>query len=180
MGRQPDAHQPVRALRDTKMGRTCSVCGHQDRAAIDAALVSGAPLRDIALQNGVGHMALQRHKEHIPAAITQAAEAKAEAQALDVVKQLKAINATAVAILAEARALGDRDTALKAMDRIHRQIELQAKLLGDIQEGTTVNIVLSPQWITLRTVIVRALVPYPEARVAVAAALARVEGNGHG
>jgi hypothetical protein len=113
------------------MPRTCTICQHLDRAAMDAALVAGASYRDIAGRFHVSKTAVARHAgEHIPAALAQAQEAREEAQALDVVRQLKTINARAVAILAEARKRRDDETALKAMDRIHKQLELQAKRLA--------------------------------------------------
>jgi hypothetical protein len=168
------------------MPRTCSICTHPERAAIEAAIVAGTPIRDIALRQHVGVMAVQRHKaEHIPASIAQAQEAREEAQALDVVRQLKAINAATLSILSEARKARDHDTALKAIDRIQRQIELQAKLLGEIDDRPQVNVLLAPEWVTVRAVLMRALAPHSEARADVAAALLHLEdgrggvSNGH-
>ncbi len=48
---------------------------------------------------------------------------------------------------------------------------MQARLLGELQDGTTVNLLVLPAWQELRTTILMALVPYPEARAAVAMAL---------
>lgn len=159
------------------MPRTCTVCSHPERPAIDTALVSGASYRTIADRFGPSKTALIRHaSEHIPAAISKSQEAREEAQALDVVKQLKTINSTTVAILAEARAAKDAETALKAIDRIQRQIELQAKLLGDLDERPRVNVLVMPEWLAVRTAIIAALFPYPDARQAVVDAVARVGG----
>ena len=97
--------------------------------------------------------------------------------ALDVVEQLKAINSASLAILEEARDAGELGLALKAIDRIHRQVELQAKLLGELDERAAVNVTLSPQWLELRAVIVGALETHPEARKAV---LRAIEGAGNG
>jgi len=93
-------------------------------------------------------------------------------QALDVLQQLKTINAAALTVLRDARTAGDGDLALKAIDRIHRQVELQAKLLGDLDERPVVNVLVTPEWQQLRGQLVAALAPFPEARVAVAAVLA--------
>ena len=153
------------------MPRTCTICQHPQRAEIDAALVAGMPIRSIAFQIGVSHTAIQRHKAHVSEAIGKSQEAREEAQALDVVKQLKAINAAALAILADARTTGDADTQLKAIDRIQRQIELQAKLLGDLDERPQVNVLVMPEWLAIRTALLRALAPYPTARQAVVEAL---------
>ncbi|RLI74997.1 hypothetical protein DRP05_15480 [Archaeoglobales archaeon] len=56
---------------------------------------------------------------------------------IDSVQQLIAINEETIRILKEAKAAGDLKTALKAIERIEKQLELQAKLLGDIQETPT-------------------------------------------
>ena len=160
------------------MPRTCTVCHHTQRAEIDAALVAGASYRNIAEQFSLSLAALARHRsEHIPAAISQSQEAREEAQALDVVKQLKAINGASLAILAEARTSGNAETALKAIDRIHRQIELQAKLLGDLDERPQVNILIAPEWLAVRTALLAALLPYGEARAAAASALMALEAS---
>ena len=161
------------------MPRTCTVCAHESRADIDKALVAGTPYRDIALRFSLGVMAVQRHKAHVAQAIVQVQEAKEEAQALDVVKQLKTINASTVAILHEARQQRDPDIALKAIDRIQRQIELQAKLLGDLDERPQVNILIAPEWLAVRAALLVALLPYPDARTAVVEALASVGDRSH-
>jgi hypothetical protein len=47
------------------MARPCSICNHPKREEIDAALVAGTPLRDIARQFKTGKDALARHKAHV-------------------------------------------------------------------------------------------------------------------
>ncbi len=97
--------------------------------------------------------------------------------ALDVIEQLKTINSASLAILEEARNATEPDLALKAVDRIHKQIELQAKLLGELDERSHVNLYLSPEWLELRALIVSAIEPYAAARESVLRAL---EGAGNG
>jgi hypothetical protein len=158
------------------MPRTCTVCSHPARPAIEAALVAGAAYRDIAGQYGLSKSAVERHAaEHIAQHVAAAQEAREEAQALDVVRQLKAINGATLSILSEARKARDHDTALKAIDRIQRQIELQAKLLGEIDDRPQVNVLLAPEWVTVRAVLMQALAPHSEARADVAAALLHLE-----
>jgi len=103
----------------------------------------------------------------------QALEAQQERHAIDVMQQLKAINAACLEVLRQARAEGKHSILLRAVDRIARQIELQAKLLGQIQEAQTVNIAVLPEWHGIRQSVLEALRPYPEARLAVAEALRR-------
>jgi len=47
----------------------------------------------------------------------------------------------------------------------------KAKLLGQIQDGATVNVAVLPEWHGIRQQILEALRPYPEARLAVVQAL---------
>jgi hypothetical protein len=68
--------------------------------------------------------------------------------------------------MSQARQRGDGDTALKAMDRIRRQIELQAKLLGELDERPQINVLLAPEWLTVRAALLEALGPCGEAPVA--------------
>jgi hypothetical protein len=93
---------------------------------------------------------------------------------------LRAINGVSLSILDEARRSNNPTIALKAIDRVQRQIELQAKLLGELDERPQVNVLLAPEWLTVRTALLGALGPYPEGRAAVAAQLLALEGsNGH-
>ncbi len=154
------------------MVRACTICTHAERHAIEKALVGGTPNRRIATQYGLSEASVRRHAEgHLPVALVQAQDAREVAHALDVLQQLRTINGAALTVLRDARTAGDGDLALKAIDRILRQIEVQAKLLGDLDERPVVNVLVTPEWLTLRARIVAALAAYPEARLAVAEAL---------
>lgn len=156
------------------MARLCTICFHPERAAIESAIVTGESYRHIASQYNVGYKSVERHiAEHIRNSVEQSQVAVEEARGLDVVKQLKDINEISRAILKEARDDKDNDTALKAIDRISKQLELQAKLLGDIDRPVAVY--LSSEWLDIRKALVRALSPFPDARIAVASVLAQME-----
>ncbi len=118
-------------------GRTCTICSHAKRAEIDAEIASGHPFRGISRHFAVSPDAVERHAaSHLSDAIKQSQAAKKEAQALDVIKQLKDINEATLDILQKARAdKKQHGLALQAIDRVQKQIELQAKLLGDVDEG---------------------------------------------
>jgi len=156
------------------MTRVCTICSHPQRAAIDKALVTGgATFRNIAQRWGLSTTAVFRHRaEHLPAALLKAQEAEEVRQALDVIVQLKFINGAALTVLRDARASGEGELVLKAVDRVMKQIELQAKLLGDLDDRPVVNVLVSPEWVQLRAQLVHALAPYPDARQAVAEQLA--------
>ena len=164
------------------MPRVCSICTHPQRVAIDRALTEMSDSnRRIASQYDVSERAIRDHKaNHLKVRMLKAVEKREEADirtAIDVVGQLKAINGAALSVLKEARETRDGDLALKAIDRIQRQIELQAKLIGELSDGNTVNVVVSADWIEIRSAILVALQPFPEARHAVAGSLQVIEGG---
>ncbi len=154
------------------------MCEHPKRGAIDRALAAGASNRSLASLYDVSEASVRRHRsKHLPARVAKAQEEEDVREALDVVKQLKAINAASLHILKEAREQGKQGTALGAIDRIHKQIELQAKLLGELDDRPQINVLVSPEWLELRATIVTALAPHPDARESV---LRAVEGAGNG
>ena len=173
------------------MGRRCSICSHKDRAEIERALVQGEPFRDVAVRFGTSASSLHRHKgshlaPHLAKAyeagqVTRAAELAQEAEtrkardlghAIDVAAQLRAINAACLEILQKSRSDGKHSISLGAVDRIHRQLELQARLLGELQEaGPQVNVLIAPEWHEVRVTVLQALERFPDARAAVAEVL---------
>lgn len=158
------------------MPRICTICAHDDRTAIEHEIVAGTSAQKISVLFRVSEDAVQRHKaEHVPPKLADARKAADDESALDVVKQLRAINGASLQILHEARQAQDPQTALKAVDRIQRQIELQAKLLGQLDERPQVNVLVSPEWTQVRTTLLVALTPYHDARMAVADALTRLD-----
>ncbi len=160
------------------MPRTCSVCGHPKRTGIDGALICRTPYREITRQFGVGKDALSRHlHDHIAPAVAKIREEEEARGALDVVKQLKAINSASLGILMDARNRSDTDTALKAVDRVLKQLELVAKLTGTLDERPQINIAMNPQWLELRAAIILALEPHEAAREAVLRALEQGGGE---
>lgn len=163
------------------MARPCTVCTHSERLAIDQALLAGElSNRRIASQYDVTERAIRNHKaEHLAERMAEVAERNAEADvrtAIDVRAQLKAINDETLGILKNARRMGSDLLALQAIDRIHKQIELQAKLIDLINDGTTVNVILSPQWTQFRTTVLNVLQEHPDARKTLAEALRAMEG----
>jgi len=71
-----------------------------------------------------------------------------------------------------------RELILKTSQQLAGQLELLAKLLGELKDGATVNVAILPEWNALRATILTALLPYPQTRAAVADALQRANGNG--
>jgi len=154
------------------MTRVCTVCAHPQRPEIDKALIAGGSFRGVSRTFSVSEDALFRHRqEHVAVTLAQAQQQEDVRNAIDVYAQLRAINAATLSVLKEAREARDGDLALKAIDRVQKQIELQAKLIGELDERPQVNVTITTEWIEIRAVIVTALEDHPSARLAVVEAL---------
>lgn len=157
--------------------RACTVCIHPEREDIDKALVEGIAFPALIAQYRVSKDALSRHKHnHLPKTLAKARDAEEVARADDLLADVRNLQVRALAILDKAEGTGDLRTALGAIREARGNLELLAKLLGELDEHP-VNVLISPEWLELRAVIVTALEPHPEARGAVLGAL---EGAGNG
>jgi hypothetical protein len=77
-----------------------------------------------------------------------------------------------------AEAIGNPADVARIAQPLHKNLELTAKLLGDLKTGTTVNnltLIAAPEYHQLRTGLVQCLRSYPEAREAVLELLQRIE-----
>ena len=160
------------------MPRTCTVCSHPAREAMDEALVEGVAFPALAAKYGVSKDALSRHKaKHLPAKLVMARAAEEVAQADSLLDQVRDLQARAHRILDKAEGAGDLRVALGAIREVRGNLELLARLLGELNEQPVVNLNLSPEWLELRAVIVTALEPHPEAKESVLRAI-KSAGNG--
>ena len=163
------------------MPRPCTVCTHPHRDAIDQWLVEGGTATKLAALFQVSADALDRHQaRHLPNALVQAHAASRVARADDLLDRLLVLANATLSILQQTSSgpARDNDVALKAIARAEKQIELQARLVGELRATTTVNILLAPQWIELRTLIVQTLEPFEAAREAVLGAIQGAEAEG--
>ena len=154
------------------MPRTCTVCAHPERPAIDAALVAGEPYRGIAQRFAASPDAVLRHKAHVPAALARAQDAAAVAHADGLLGQVRDLQARTLAILAAAEWAGELRTALAAIGQARGNLELLAEMEGELDRRATVNVLVAPEWVAVRSALLEALQPYPDARQAVAGRLA--------
>src|SRR5687768_2428893 len=123
------------------MPRSCSVCAHEARTDIDRELVGNAALPTIATKYDVSAAALGRHRaNHVPLTLVEAEAAKEVAAADDLLAQVRSLQAKAVGILQRAEGRGQLGYALGAIREARGCIELQAKLLGQIDERPQINV----------------------------------------
>jgi hypothetical protein len=103
--------------------------------------------------------------------LREAGERIATARAQD---RLEDLYGRARAVLESAEAEGRHPIALQAVRELRGIVELLARLTGELDSrpDVVVNITTTSEWIAVQTVILTALDPYPDARLAVAEALA--------
>lgn len=144
-------------------------------------MVAGEPNRRIAAQRAVSEQAVRRHKaDHLPEHLAKAHEVEEVADAGTLLSRLRGLNQETAEILKEARKEGSKDNelALKAIARVEKQIELEGRLLDVLKDRPQVNILVSAEWVQIRTAMLEALAPYSDARIAVARRLMELEAAG--
>lgn len=129
------------------MPRTCTVCSHRDRDALERALLSGQSFRNIAKQFGTSSSALFRHRaDHLPATLAKshaAAEVVRSDSLMDEVRsgrdETEHLCKVADAIADKAFKEGNHPLALKAiharvnLTRERRALtELRARISGEL------------------------------------------------
>ncbi len=158
------------------MPRRCTICTHKERSEIDSALVVGEKFRHIAVQFHVSTSALVRHHDdHLPTALVKAQNATEAAQADALLAQVVDLRDKALDVLDTAQGSEDLRAAIGAIREARGCVELLAKLAGQLKDAPTVNILVSSEWQGLQAVILQALEPHADARLAVAEALTTVE-----
>ena len=122
------------------MSKTCSICSHSEREAIDQQLVGGMSLRKLAEQTGTSSTALHRHKtDHLPAALVKGKDAEEVAHGDSLLDQLQSLQSKALGILTKAESTGDFRSALGAIREVRSTLELIAKVTGELRDkGITV------------------------------------------
>jgi len=156
--------------------RTCSICSHEHRDAMEDAFIAGQAKRRIASQHGVSERAVRYHmREHLPALLALARDAERAARADTLLDRMEALQSQTLAIL---DAPEDQRTALAAIAQARRNLELIGEVTKELDRAATVNVALNPEWLEIRGVIIAALEPHPTARDSVLRALEGVGNNG--
>lgn len=141
------------------MPRTCTIRAHPERDALEAAMVAGETLRDIARRFRVGKDTARHKADNLPERLAKAHEVEEVDDADALLSRLRGLNRETAAILKEAREEGSKDNelALKAIACVEEQIELEGRLLDVLNDRPQVNILVSPEWLTVRGAVFDAL-----------------------
>jgi hypothetical protein len=97
------------------MPRTCLACSSPNRSAIDAAIASGEPLRNIAKRVSISPAGLLRHKAHVSVALAKIAEKREESIGESIMARLEKLYQRGERVLDEAERSGDGRLALQAI-----------------------------------------------------------------
>jgi hypothetical protein len=152
--------------------RSCTICIHRNVEEINKLLLSGESYRSIAKRFEASESAVYRHKDsHIPTELSKAQEAKELAQADTLLDQVRNLRQKALNLLDQAESSNDLRAAGIFLRELREQIKLLAELEGRLATQPQINILVNPQWVELRTKIIKALDSYPQAREAVVNAL---------
>lgn len=116
------------------MPRTCLACSNPNRAAIDKAIASGQPLRDIAARVSISPSALARHKAHAAQAIVKASERREERLGDSLLDEMRRMNRKAWDLLGKAESEGDYRGAIVGLREARECIETQDKMLARAAE----------------------------------------------
>ena len=171
-------------------GHRCHVCSHRERAAIDLALARGVSTYALAKRYGISDDSIGRHsRNHLPPQLRAKLIAGPdldidldqlrETESQSLLANLVAVRHRLFASLDVAEEAGDGNMISRLAGQLHRNLEIVGKLLGDLGIGSTTvnNVLVLPAYIELRVGLVAALAPYPEARLAVAQVLHRLEAK---
>jgi hypothetical protein len=85
--------------------------------------------------------------------------------------EIRALKTRALDILERAQEAGDLKTALLGIREARSCLELCMKAEGQLNDAPQINILVNPQWIELKALIITTLKPYPDAYEALIDAL---------
>lgn len=130
------------------MPRPCSVCKHPDLNEINQALLKSDTLKSITVRFGPSKQALIRHRDtHIPKTLAKAKDAEKVVEAADLLQSIRSLHETTLKILRSAESEKRWETALKAIQQARANLELLAKLDGQLQEREPGNINITVNYV---------------------------------
>jgi hypothetical protein len=146
------------------MAPKCTICHHPEVDAINQDILSGTPIRHMVERYGVSMGSLQRHKNHIPEALTRAKEAEVVCTADALLTDLQQTKETALWFLNEAREAKDLRAAAPLISSACKVIELLAEVRGQIDRKAEINIILNPEFVQFKQNILSVVNSCPECK----------------
>jgi hypothetical protein len=156
------------------LGRVCTICSHEQRFAIEELLATRqSTYRGIARTYGVSEDAVSRHvsSRHVSQLISLAADAERAARADTLLDRIEALQRRIEEFLSRVEHTDNYSATLGAFREMRSNLELIGEVTRELDRAGTVNLELTVEWQEVKNLIVTALAPYPQARVAVFNAL---------
>ena len=170
------------------MRKPCAVCIHPERKAIEAAIEGGRSCRSVGNEYGIPKSTINRHMQPGHAAtagvraiasplcpVSLKREIVAITEAGDLVDEINRLVQSSKEVLAVAG--DDQRLKILAIEQVRKNLETAGKLTGQLSMGAhnqqvQINAGISRQeYDEALSGIIRALEPFPEARLAVLASL---------
>jgi len=112
------------------MPRTCLACASPERAAIERALVSREPLRNISKRVSISPAGLLRHKRYVAHAIVKASERRDEHLGNNLLDEMRRVLSKAWELLARAESEGDHRASIVALREVRECLESLGEMLA--------------------------------------------------
>jgi hypothetical protein len=145
---------------------------------MEDAYLQGVPKTRIATNNGVTEQSLRRHlKEHLPELLAMAREAEQTQRGMGILDRIEDLQRRTLAILEATEGTEKKGVALAAIREARANLELIGEVTKELDRKPTLNLHLNPEFIQVRTAIVQAVEPYPEARDALSRAMLQLESE---
>ena len=152
--------------------RSCSVCPHPKRAAIDRELVAGTAVRAVAREYGLGRDSLMRHKQnHITPALERVVQRREARQDASLMDKLADLISRTEQMLEQPERTGNVAqfaTLLRELRALH---ELVGRASGELKPDgpqTVINVMQLPETTRLIQIVRETFADQPERLAAVA------------
>ena len=128
-------------------------------------------LQQYADKVGCAKPSVERHvKGHLPEALLKARDIEDVANGDSLLEELKTARDRTYSLLDKAEAAANTKVygaPVAYLKEIREQLKFIAELEGKLSSQPQITIINQPEWVELRTLIITALEPYPDARQAV-------------
>jgi predicted transcriptional regulator len=159
----------------------CKLCNSPQRGDIEKRIVARELTQvDAAAIIHATPSAISRHMRNcFPRKVAEFVKADAaKADTLNVIDALTKSHETTLRILQDSLDKGDRKTALLALQTEMKQLELMARLNGQLNKSPQIGLQLSPEYVELKAILNDTLAPFPELRQKLGDAFSKIANGG--
>lgn len=161
----------------------CAFCNYRDAALLEQQIATKQLTQvQAATIIGCNKSTISRHMgKCVPKKVAEWVKPEAaKEETLNVVNALLESRERILSIYDDARQTGDMRAAIQALQCEVSQLSLMGKLSGQFSDGAQVNILMNPEFVKLKQMLIKTLEPYPEARVRLSERLMEMnEGDGN-